>query len=812
MALIGNNADTLFHGLSAFWHRFFRDAGDLQRTYEGTEILLGQAYLDFMSDVLNTSIVEAPLFRKEFYKLITAREDQLVFKERGAVIVVPPVPEFYGNPGTDRYVLTSSTFYGGIPQLQDTIYAPKASLESGIDYKVMGGEIQFKNDPTDPLLPGFAKRRVVVGIGGKFTSTTTTNWVGAGVQKGDTLYYSETIDLGTGSPLNAQDTARKAKIVHVTASHLSVSVDTPFPEFPAGAEPSGFSWRVMRTKDDGTYNLTLPRAPGAIAPFNNGKIERVTVSGRLENITTLEVNEISFWAVDAKVDDLTLYNTYGYFFTDKHLSSESYRSLLRGLMQLYIMGPALARVESALNLTAGLPTIREEGELLRYYDSGILGTGITGQILPGEIFQVPTPLFAPTSVGGYIKISASDFSSNVGTFNIVAYISPTQVKLPTGFPFVPNTGLVWTYTKTNKQTITTDKGYYDYPLGIPLRDDIKNNSNFDVLTFKAFEVLTTAIRVTDYVQDPEWWHTITIPTEILPEWASTQRVVTPQLYPNILGPIGNAIIGDPGYYLGRDEDSPIEGSGIHGLLIPGLNTFDAVDSAPFTNASVGGVVQITSMAVGNGGVFQILSMNSPSQVVLQPGAFPFQAEFDLTWSTYRHNAAVPYRHKASFILMDRFLKLHMFAVLVDAAVSLTGILVSDLQKLLKDVKPVHTALYFRPLTEFNDFIDLTDVIAVHMWRRRLERVGIIDNQWRIGSAWLIGDAWTYPGPVGGAILTGLGGTAMFVAIGGADPLINAADPTNVPPATDPPYMDDIAYPTDCHWIDRPLYVYKRPWP
>src|SRR4051812_24194504 len=118
MALIGNNADTLLHGLSGFWHRFFRDLGDMQRTYEGTEILLGQVYLNLMSDVLNTSIVEAPLFRKEFYKLITVREDQLVFKEQGTAVSVPPVPEFYGNPGTDRYVFAGDTFYGTIPVMQ----------------------------------------------------------------------------------------------------------------------------------------------------------------------------------------------------------------------------------------------------------------------------------------------------------------------------------------------------------------------------------------------------------------------------------------------------------------------------------------------------------------------------------------------------------------------------------------------------------------------------------------------------------------------------------------------------------------------
>jgi hypothetical protein len=721
MALIGNNADTLLHGLSGFWHRFFRDIPDLQRAYEGTEILLGQVYLNLMSDVLNTSVVEAPLFRKEFYKLITIREDQLVFKEQGTAVAVPPVPEFYGNPGTDRYVFAGDTFYGAIPSMQDSIFAPTASLESGADYRVAGGEIQFKEDPTDPVIPGFAQRRVVVAIGGKFTSTTTPDWILAGVQKGDTLYYSESIDLGLGSPLSAQDSARSATIVHVTETHLSVSIDTAFPTFPTGAVPAGFSWRVMRVMDDGEYNLTLPQALAGTAPFTDGQIDYTP---------TLEVSEIAFWAVDAQVDDLTIFNTYGYFFTTAQLSTEAYRSLIRGLMQLYILGPALARLESALNLTAGLPTIREEGELLLSYDSGVLASGLTGAILAGNIFEAPTAIFSDTSVGGYIKIFNSDFAANVGALNIVEYISPTQVQLPLSLPLVPDTGLDWLYTKSNKQVVTTDRNVYEYPLDTPIRDDIKDIANVDVLTFQAFEVITTAIRVTDYVQDPEWWHTITVPQELLPEWSSAQRVVTPQLYPNILGPAGGAVIGDPGYYIGMDEDGHI------------------IDN--------------------------------------------------------------PYRHKASFILMDRFLKLHMFAVLVDASVSLTGLLVNDLQKLLRDVKPVHTALYFRPLTTFNDVIDLTETFALTMLRRRLERMGIIDNQWLIGSAWNIGDTWEFAGPIGGTITINPGPTGMFVAIGGTDPLIQPADPANVPPATEPPYLDDISYPTDSHWIDRPLYVYMHP--
>jgi hypothetical protein len=721
MALIGNNADTLLTGLSGFWHRFFRDIGDIQATYEGTEILLGQVYLNFLSDVLNTSIVETPLFRKEYYKLLTFREDQLVYKEHGDNVATPPALSFYGNPGTDRYVFTSDTFFGSIPQLQDVIFSPRTSLTEGVDYKVAGAEIQFKVDPTDPVLAGYARRRVTIGIGGQFTSASIADWSAVGVEKGDTLYYSEALEFHPAGPLANIDAtwfsqyanARKVTVVHIDGNKLSVSSDTPFPTFPEGAQPSGFSWRIVRQRDDLLYNQNLPVAPNTPTT--------IFTDGQILYTKTLEVNETSMWAVDAKVDDLAIYNTYGYFFTNKQLSTEVYRSLIRGLMQLYILGPAMARLESALNLTASLPTIFLEGEILQSYDSGVLAAGTDGLISGANIFQTASAIFSINSVGGFIRISESNFATNIGTFNIVAYVSPTSVKLSqsTVFGVSPLDLMSWTYTQKNKQTITTDQNTYSYPLATPIRADVTNPTNNGILKFQAFEALTTALRVTDYVQDPEWWHTITVPQELMPDTPPARRVVTAQLYPNIIGPVGNAYVGDPGFYVGADENENI---------VP-----------------------------------------------------------------------APYRHNAAFILMDRFLKLHIFGVLIDSSVSLTGLLVNDLQQILKDVKPAHTALYFRPLTSFRDVVDLSDELAIAAVLRYAESLGIIPNQLTVGSSWLIGDTWQYAGPVGGAITIGTGAGFIPVAVGGTDPLVQPTDPTNTPPGTQP----------DLNWIDRPLYVYMH---
>lgn len=720
MALIGNDADTLLHGLSAFWLRFFKDIGDIQAAYEGTEVLMGQVYLNFLSDVLNTSVVEAPLFRKEYYKLITAREDQIVFEENNPTYV-PPVPvEFLGSLNKDRYVLSGGTYYNSIPLLQNLLYKPTASLEENQDYDVDVKKIKFKTDPTDPSLDGYATRTVTIATGGKFYAGSVSDWAVADVKKGDVLYYSDTVDLSAPAPLTQTspafvawleylETARKATIVHVSPTRLTVSADTPLPTFPSGATPTGFSWKILRNRGDGFYNTSLPSAVSATPPFTDGQIEYVT---------TLNVKEVSMWAVDAKVDDLILYKNYGSFFTNEEVSTEAYRSLIRGLMQLYMLGPAMARLESALNLTAGFPTVKEDNETLLAYDNGIVASGTNGNLLVGNVFQAESPAFDGGSVGAYVRITDADNTENFGTFNIVEYVSPTQVRLNPLVLMIPEVELHWEYTKINQQEVLTDKNVYVYPIAVPMREDLSDPASIGVLKLNAFEPLTTALRVVDYIQDPEWWHDIVIPGEIIPDKSSVWRRVNPLLYSNTVGPIGDASIGDPGYFIGADEDE--------------------------------------------------------------------------------HLTSVGFRHKASFILMDRFLKMHMFGVLVDPSVNLTGILTNELYKIIKEVKPVHTALYFNPVRKLVDNITAADYWEVRPVIGFVDETYVVPNETTVGGGWIIGSTWKFTGSFGGAVTVSPPAAAapdlIPLVIGGTNP--------NIDPGT-PGLTGTLGL------IDRALYVYQH---
>ena len=54
--------DTLLEGLSSFWQTVFADRNQLKQLYAATEVQLGQAYLDLLTQILNVSLDDIPVF------------------------------------------------------------------------------------------------------------------------------------------------------------------------------------------------------------------------------------------------------------------------------------------------------------------------------------------------------------------------------------------------------------------------------------------------------------------------------------------------------------------------------------------------------------------------------------------------------------------------------------------------------------------------------------------------------------------------------------------------------------------------------
>jgi hypothetical protein len=226
--------------------------------------------------------------------------------------------------------------------------------------------------------------------------------------------------------------------------------------------------------------------------------EVTTGNGTLSSADiTVAVNEAAAWAPDVKVDRFNLYNNYGYLINRFDASSEQYREFIRGVFQLYILGPTLERLESALNVIAGFPVIRDDG----------------------EVFQ------------GYDDTSDSDY-------NIVTTLRPN--------------GDTATYAYPKSSALAGD---------LALRADISDPgqwpSNVGVLTFESFEPLTLGFQVSDHVQDPSWWTDIIIPSELMPNQTIGRRRTVGALIENVIGAWDLPLIGDPGFFIGADDEGVV---------------------------------------------------------------------------------------------------------------------------------------------------------------------------------------------------------------------------------------------------------------
>lgn len=514
----------LLNALSDFWQRFFADSDQLQALYKGSAVLMGQAYLDMLSNVLSVSLKDCPVFNKQYYQLVLIREDQVTLA-LGA------------SAADDRWQYTLEDGTVSVSLLENKVYEPSAALEIGRDFDLTNTVVGFKQDPTDPLhdgnpLDGYARRGLDVAVGGKFDDTTrgTNTWnTTYAIRKGDTLRI---LDIGPSGQKKLGD----YPIVLVRPDGLYVSESTVLPATApnyvilrrpynnqVSVEPMTFTSGVatllhtrldqgsvrVYAKNNGTgadvvegVDYVVDYEGGRIiqlttwAPFSSNNVDykwqlevwptagaspRYNTTGTvLKQATTTRVVQMALWAPDALVDRQLLANNFGAFIGLLEASSEAYKAFLSGIFQLYILGPVLERIESALNVILGLPVIRDDGETLVSIDT-----------------------------------------SNV-TFNRV--------------------------TTTRPATGTT--ATYDFPKSTPLRTDLIVGQ-----ALSAFEPLTTAITVTDYIETPDWWYDVVIPPELFstPVPDLPRRTVSSVHVLHVAGASDGPKAGDPGLFAGCDE-------------------------------------------------------------------------------------------------------------------------------------------------------------------------------------------------------------------------------------------------------------------
>lgn len=169
-----------------------------------------------------------------------------------------------------------------------------------------------------------------------------------------------------------------------------------------------------------------------------------------------EVRELAIWSPDVLVDRDILYQNFGYLVGFRRPTSEAYRAFLKGVSSLYLLGASADRFTSALNVLVGYPVIRETGEVLTAYDSGVhvdntsVGTGRVTDTASGRDgvlssgssrFTSLTAGFLPDDAGAAIEARVG----SVVTRYIVTTVVSTSEAVVTPTP-TDATDVVWTYT------------------------------------------------------------------------------------------------------------------------------------------------------------------------------------------------------------------------------------------------------------------------------------------------------------------------------------------------------------------------------
>lgn len=226
MAITPDAETNFFLSLSDFWTKYFLDTKQLKTIYDSAQLLIGQQYLDLLSDVLAVSLKDTPLFSKRYFHYFPVREDLVSFVEGRST-------------SEDRWLVSSTENLARASVIMNRVVSPTSLLENGRDYTLDSGTIAFKADPFnvfDSPLPGFAVRTLQILYDAAFAIESVLDWKSLGVAAGDTVRIY---------PTNKQPQEFLVRLVGAQLG-LQFKNNTKIPDVRA----SGYRYVVLRTPYD----------------------------------------------------------------------------------------------------------------------------------------------------------------------------------------------------------------------------------------------------------------------------------------------------------------------------------------------------------------------------------------------------------------------------------------------------------------------------------------------------------------------------------------------------------------------------------
>jgi hypothetical protein len=342
--------------------------------------------------------------------------------------------------------------------------------------------------------------------------------------------------------------------------------------------------------------------------------------------------------------------------------------------------------------------------------------------------------------GHWMKLSALH-PRNAGSFRILSVDGPRQVTLEAEYGFSDAQDIRWKLTREGRATLVTDQRTYQLPVGVPVRAEAVTTGHI----FAAFEAISDAIHVRDYVTDPTWWRGVSIPPELmaLDVESAVRRRVTTDFIPNVLDPVDSAVVGDPGLRLDVDDEGTPgivrEGSATWAggdwvtlNIVPGLRPSDLRHYVTFEDRFFQGSYSIKEI--------------SPDLRSVRLDRFPPRSARQLSAPQPIERAAlstITYRRTVAFVIMDQFLKYHAMHVSVAALDKLSSEFLADARGVLDAARPAYIHVFFETPLAFADMFELRERLDTGVGFPLRDLLDSPDNRLRAPSDVAVGEYFLY---------------------------------------------------------------------
>jgi hypothetical protein len=446
-------------------------------------------------------------------------------------------------PGTKTINVSAETFYKGawtaltayaqgdlVTNGGGTLYRAKVAHSSGASFdpnlwQSLLNNYLYVGDVNAATNCGLAKITAVSG--GVITLDRVMNFVATATNRADFTFldYGGTYFAGPQPVITLPQTFIEPGTLFISArrGHVAYSVGTT--NLPL-AHPAGES--VVEGIDyivdyeAGTITLLTGWDPDLLARANYQWTREVFLQTYVNETATLftydqiqNVPTMALWGNDLLSDESALFNNFGYLLDYKKPTSEQYRSFLRGVAQLFLLGPTLERFESAMNVMAEFPVVQNDDELLLSYDSGIVASGSSGSLIDSAqgrdgttvaataTFSSPTADFFPSDLGARLFLRNGLTNDE---YTVIEVTSATSVKLSP--PPIDAVDVTWRYThvvlttrfRDTTGTYLFDPGDVGGVIRITGSNNARNNGIFPIV---AVENGTTVVLETPYGFDDE---------------------------------------------------------------------------------------------------------------------------------------------------------------------------------------------------------------------------------------------------------------------------------------------------------------------